>query len=112
MACNMDGSPLQSTKLRVPGWIVDWDIPMRQVSFSAGSLDQLAAIAQQGGLRLCRDTAHCQELITQVLRQDIRGIAQRSQDAQEVYMCNLDSISIQFVTKPTAIEVVSIDRAS
>ena len=81
MAHAADGTPLQATSLRVPDWIRESDIPLRTVQFSERAVEGLNSlvcgeVGDGYGLRFCKDAAHARELITQVLRQDVRGVKQ------------------------------------
>jgi len=85
MARRADGTPLQHTVLRVPEWINEADVPMREVVFSAPAMQGIEMLTSRGSdssssssskMRFCRSAAHAVELITQVLRQDVRGVKQ------------------------------------
>jgi tRNA-Thr(GGU) m(6)t(6)A37 methyltransferase TsaA len=107
MACSADGSALQKTFLRVPDWIREADIPMRSVEISSeaskslhdifdvvasaspdnipdgGTAPIISKVAKGRSPRFCRSFAHAVELMTQVLRQDVRGVRQGRGQKQE-----------------------------
>ena len=56
-----------SRKLSVPQWIVDWDIPMRNVELSSDMREKLVEIYREEGFLFCDDVAQCTDLITQVI---------------------------------------------
>lgn len=125
-----------ATQLRVPSWVVEADIPVRPVSFLPSAMKKLDEYATQKMMRHCKDTDAAVQLITQVLRQDIRGIKSRSEDREKgskdsgdareapsnsrdicekgaaLYSCQLDSIIIQFSTTSAEIAVENVDLAS
>jgi len=83
MARKADGSALQHTVLRVPDWIREADVPMREVHFSPqamAGIQQLTSRCSSGStgskMRFCRTVDQAVDLITQVLRQDVRGVKQ------------------------------------
>jgi hypothetical protein len=66
------------------------------------------------GLKFCSDQQHAKDLITQVLRQDVRGLQQGrgstfGQSSVE-YMCRLDVLVISFQTNENGILVTNIER--
>jgi tRNA-Thr(GGU) m(6)t(6)A37 methyltransferase TsaA len=111
MACAADGTALQNTTLRVPDWIREADVPMRSVEFTAEASNSLhsifdaaaataAAASSSSALnrklekgssssargkspRFCLNYAHAVELMTQVLRQDVRGVRQGRDQKQQ-----------------------------
>lgn len=115
---------LNTRPLVVPSWIVDEDVPYRTVTYDQAALLALSDLALDRALRHCDDASHAQEFITQVLRQDIRGIHQgrnelKSRDNRtarnndsDIYECNLDNMCIKFVTLDNEIRVISIDKLS
>jgi hypothetical protein len=60
-------APEQSRSLHVPDWIVDWDIPMRNVVFSEEILQKVEKVYETGLLEHCHGVQHCVEFITQVM---------------------------------------------
>ena len=109
--------------LQVPAWIVESDIPLHPVRFDAAAADAIEAMAMDRALVHCTTALEATELITQVLRQDIRGVHQgrgrqttgsasapapgTNADLAD-YMCRLDRMEIRFVTTPTEIVVRSV----
>jgi hypothetical protein len=116
MAHAADGTPLQACPLRVPDWIRESDIPLRAVRFTEQALEGLASlecgeVGDGDGLRFCADAMHARELITQVLRQDVRGVKQGrvdSERAAEMYQVRLDAMDIRFSASPEAMLVHTI----
>lgn len=113
MALTAEGQPLLRRELGVPSWIHESDIPLRPVRFAEGCAEQLHRVYQPGqGSRRCADAEHAMELITQVLRQDIRGAHQgrggADGPAEDAYMCNLDGLTVQFSTRGEEIVVGSV----
>lgn len=120
MAKDQDGRALQQRELEVPSWIIDSDIPMRQVIFTPEAEESLRSVVSKKGMRFCDSFEHGRDLIVQVLRQDVRGVHQGRSDKAtksarngngdeagaggETYMCRLDSLEIQFGT--TADQVI------
>ena len=125
MAHSADGSALQNTTLRVPDWIREADVPMRTVEFTSdaqASLHKMYAVVKTVKttakmLRFCKDAAHAVELITQVLRQDVRGVKQgrvsqeQDGDTHQSYMVRLDCMSIDVSFLVDKVIVVSIKFA-
>lgn len=104
-------------RLQVPNWIVDSDIQLNPVSFEKHALDALEDIIIDRQLVHCTTVEDAMELITQVLRQDIRGVHQgRGNLATEKdrettnleYMCRLDNMDVRFITTTSEILVTSI----
>jgi tRNA (adenine37-N6)-methyltransferase len=113
MAYDNDGNSLQVTSLRVPDWIRESDIPLRNVIFTTEAKTGLDLVICETGLQFCRDAIHAMNFITQVLRQDVRGVKQgRAVDLidekGQQYMCRLDSMEIHFSVKPENTIVESI----
>eukprot|EP01039_Chlorochromonas_danica_P004748 gene4748-5203_t len=102
-----------SRKLKVPDWVIDWDVPMRNVQFSSHAEEGLAmacSTSKQSSLRHSHSVEEARDLIVQVLRQDIRGLTHRSQDeSMESYLCRLDGLTIRFMTTSSHIEIMSIE---
>jgi hypothetical protein len=66
MATDSQNLPLPSQNLRVPSWIVDFDIPMRDVVIPNNCLQMLERIYIDHGFSHCKSVSQCTELITQV----------------------------------------------
>jgi len=118
--------------LHVPAWIVESDIPLHPVRFDPAATDSIAAMVGDRALVHVATALEATELITQVLRQDIRGVHQgrgrqttagpgpasvapaaaadglTSSTPLADYMCRLDRMEIRFVTAPTEIVVRSV----
>jgi tRNA-Thr(GGU) m(6)t(6)A37 methyltransferase TsaA len=114
MAIAQDGTSLFSKALAVPAWVNEADITMREVRFDGAALCSLTTIANDGRLRMCRSVQHAVDLITQVLRQDIRGAKGRNGEAQakeasEVYECRLDTLTLTFTTAADHINIATIE---
>ena len=121
MATSSTGDPLPLQELRVPAWVVDADIIMLPVMLPILVQEQLreallhrTSKITSGSTSFFEDAV---ELITQVLRQDIRGVHQgrgKLVDQQEnapsksSYNCTLDGLEIEFATTSTEIIVQSI----
>ena len=114
-------------KLTVPSWIIESDIPLNPVCFDTLALDTLNHMEEKKQFVHCRTAEEANELITQVLRQDIRGTHQGRghlssnettvasevpvslvQDKKDEYMCRLDTMDIRFITTAAEIRVISI----
>jgi hypothetical protein len=104
-------------RLEVPSWIVDSDIQLNPVSFDAQAMESLEDIIVERQLVHCTTAEDAVELITQVLRQDIRGVHQgrgklstdkERETANLEYMCRLDNMDVRFVTTTSEILVTSI----
>jgi len=100
MATDNSGvSLLSGKKLKVPSWIHDSDILLRKVIFSPEALETLRLYDEEKKMKLCTSANEARELITQVLRQDIRATHQgRGQGSAETYKCRVDSFDIEFTT--------------
>lgn len=117
MATDANGtSLLQMQKLKVPQWIYDSDIPLRNVCFSKEALETLRFLDETRAMKLCADANEAQQLITQVLRQDIRathqGRGQDSHTSEQTYKCRLDNFDIDFITGNDNIFVNKISFSS
>ena len=120
-------------RLTVPSWIVDSDIQMNPVCFDTIALDTLIHMEKEKQFIHCRTAEEANELITQVLRQDIRGVHQGRghlssnettttttttttlsteaslvNEKKDEYMCRLDTMDIRFITTTAEIRVTSI----
>lgn len=71
-------------KLRVPDWVVDGGVDIRPVYFPPECMKSLIQIFSKKQLRFCDSVSHAQQLITEVLQQDIRGVHQGRGRAMEV----------------------------
>ena len=93
MARTVEGEDLQTNVLKVPDWIREPDVPMRLVQFTdeaVAAINDLCPTIDDDQQRVekfnrsgkcsknrfCKNALHAQHLITQVLRQDIRGVRQ------------------------------------
>mmetsp|Transcript_6229 Transcript_6229/g.8697 ORF Transcript_6229/g.8697 Transcript_6229/m.8697 type:complete len:209 (-) Transcript_6229:1766-2392(-) len=102
-------------RLVVPDWVVEADATAlceRGVSFSEEALQSLNDLATKSKenrksviLRHSESVHHLQQLVAQVLRQDIRGVAQGrgggtedERDRSGVYTCRLDGVEFEFKT--------------
>lgn len=109
--------------LSVPDWISHDDVILRPVNLRSQALDSIDDLVDDGIPQLCSTPAEVAELISQVLRQDIRGIHQGRGSTADVskvhesdssmkhtneYMCRLDNMLIRFVTNNEAIDVISV----
>lgn len=133
MAMTSDNRPLIQTALTVPSWIVDTDISLLPVNFSSSAIQFVDDAIDQKWLKFSKTREDCIEFITQVLRQDVRGVFQgrgeHSQDSNSsdnheentankdrkvnnssIYQCRLDAMDISFVTKEDEIFVESIEH--
>lgn len=115
MALMADGTRLQQRPLTVPSWIVDADIPMRNVNLTPAAADSLRDFVRRKEMKFCEDEVHALHLIEQVLRQDIRGVKQGriegqndSSSSPSIYECNLDSLSLEFETTINEVLVTKI----
>ena len=113
-------------RLTVPSWIVDSDIQLNPVCFDTIALDTLTHMETAKQFIHCRTAEEANELITQVLRQDIRGTHQGRgllssnettqpntesslvNEKKNEYMCRLDTMDIRFITTTAEIRVTSI----
>ena len=104
-------------RLHVPSWIVESDIQLNPVSFGEHALEALDEIILERQLSHCTTSDDAVELITQVLRQDIRGVhqgrgtlstEQEGGTTNPEYMCRLDNMDVRFVTTTSEILVTSI----
>lgn len=101
--------------LVVPDWVVEADATAlceRGVSFSEQALQSLNELETNSKdskngvvLRHSQSLNHLQQLVAQVLRQDIRGVAQGRGGGAEVesrggsmYTCRLDGVEFEFRT--------------
>ena len=131
MAYSANGTMLPLRKLQVPSWVVDTDIPLLPVHFPDSVVATLEMATKRKKLKFCKDANEAMELVTQVLRQDIRGVQQGrgqvaasgseeggSVEAGEVlsekassnaYHCRLDAMNITFITTAEGIEIQSIE---
>eukprot|EP01041_Mallomonas_annulata_P005752 gene5754-11626_t len=101
------------TVLRMPAWIEDADVPERAVVFQPAALEGLHDILLDKRLRYCSDETSATNLITQVLRQDIRSVHQGrgSGKSPTVYRCQLDAMIVAFLTEEQEVVVVDIRAA-
>lgn len=76
MVTTSTGSPLPIRPLTVPSWIVESDIPLLPLSFTSSAELSLQEIVQQKLLKFYPSYSEVVEFISQVLRQDIRGVHQ------------------------------------
>lgn len=65
-AVDEDGHELQPTPLRVPSWIYEADIPLRDVRFSPVAVSSLEDLECGGTMRHCVNAQHAEHLIRQV----------------------------------------------
>lgn len=70
-AVDEDGQPLLPTPLKVPAWIYEADIPLREVRFSVSAMATLKSLGEGKEFRFCRDTAQALQLIRQVRTIDL-----------------------------------------
>eukprot|EP01038_Epipyxis_sp_PR26KG_P008640 gene8640-11680_t len=131
MACSAKGEPLNKRLLQVPSWVVEADIEMKPVIFSNDILNKLEEFSSDGHLRHCINCNEIMELITQVLRQDIRGVHQgrgtaatSDSSSNQVlgvkdqyfnakasnYCCRIDGLDIQFDNSNNSIYVTEITK--
>lgn len=131
-----NGEVIPLTSLRVPSWIYESDIPLREVNFTEQSLQALEELEISQQFKYCHNKQHAIQLIKQVLRQDIRSHHQgrsstttsltddnshnnnnssnsnrsvKDQDKSTIlYECHLDSFTIQFYTYQDYILVENI----
>ncbi len=136
MAYNANGEMLPIRKLNVPKWVVDTDIPLLPVHFTTEVESTLQYAVSKKKLKFCKSKTEAIDLITQVLRQDIRGVQQgrghtvaitnekddnQPADSKELeskddnpnndssfYHCRLDCMDISFLTTTDGIEIQSI----
>ena len=111
MAKDENGKALQQRKLTVPAWITESDIPMRRVVFMTEAEESLRSVILHGGMRYSKSYEHGRDLIVQCLRQDVRGVHQGRGEAtssQELYMCRLDTLEINFQTTADNVLVRSV----
>jgi hypothetical protein len=119
---------MEKHRLAVPNWISHDDVILRPVDFKLQALDAIVELVNDGVPQLCSTADEAEKLITQVLRQDIRGIHQGRGSVQPLstdvpntektspnkkvqideYMCRLDHMMIRFITNDRAIEVISV----
>ncbi len=66
MARTASGEPLPIRNLRVPNWIVDSDIPLRTVTFSAEAMCVIEEAIKESKLLFYDRIGDCIEFITQV----------------------------------------------
>ncbi len=126
MARNQNGDMLPIRKLHVPDWVVDTDIPLLPIHIPQLELDVLTHAIHRKKLKFCKELNEAVELITQVLRQDIRGVQQgrgqtissadnqskdRTEDstADSLFQCRLDAMNISFVTTSEGIHIKKIE---
>lgn len=134
MAYSANGAMLPVRKLQVPNWVVDTDVPLLPVYFPTTSLATLDLAVQRKKLKFCKSAQEAMELITQVLRQDIRGVQQgrgktatvstaggesvvaeeveqpvEEKSSDSIYHCRLDAMNISFLTTAEGIEIQSIE---
>jgi hypothetical protein len=136
MARTSDNRPLIQTPLKVPSWIVDTDISLLPVNFSASATEFIDNAIDRKFLKFSKSKEDCVEFITQVLRQDVRGVfqgrgAHTAQDSNNnssekqdnsgidkdskandssLYQCRLDTMDISFITKEEEIWVEKIEH--
>lgn len=111
---------VRSHKLTVPSWIVNDDVPMRNVTFDNAAYEAISVLIQSNELKFCESEDDAVNLIRQVLRQDIRGIhqgrlmAENNCDDMSVsnFNCRLDNMIIHFDTLDSEIVIKSISKYS
>jgi len=105
MVSNSNGKRLPLTKLRVPEWITEPDIKMKQVEFSEDVMNALKSLVPEKGHK------GLMELVKQCLRQDIRCTRKRgTQDATEDYQFKLNGLDFRFRVTEINIEVISMTK--
>jgi hypothetical protein len=67
-AVDENGQPLQPTPLKVPAWIYEADIPMREVRFSGAAMTALECLGDGKEFKFCKDTTQALQLIRQVIK--------------------------------------------
>lgn len=100
----MQSSVGEDQYLRVPEWVYEADIPLRSVRFEAAALDSLRAVVSSGGMKMGYSEEEAVQLISQVLRQDIRSLKQGRGTSEGVgselilYEARIDNLHLKFVT--------------
>ena len=112
------GLPLRPASLKVPSWVHEADVPLRQVQFSEAAQRALSRMQEGQHFRHCTGSSDATSLIREVLRQDIRsshqgrgaeGGSDRAKKEEEVlYECKLDAFVVKFRTFPKHIIVEEI----
>ncbi len=110
MTLGEDGKPLIQTTLKVPQWIYESEIVMLPVRFSELAVQNLQMFIENKELKFYNNEKEIMELITQVLRQDIRSINQGRGAANnhEPYSCRLDQLYIDFINENNQIIVKNL----
>eukprot|EP01036_Dinobryon_divergens_P025278 gene25278-33808_t len=94
--------------LRVPEWVVEADataLAEREVTFSEAALYVMHSYidTEHNSAKQIESVQEMQQLVSQVLRQDIRGIAQgrgkgNAEAQSSTYMCRLNGLEFEFQT--------------
>lgn len=97
--------------LRVPSWIHESDIALREVKLTGRALESLGVICTEGHLKHCAQVDDAVLLIRQVLAQDIRGIHQGrgSTNIEVAFECRLDCLRIEFTTNDDVVLVQAVE---
>jgi len=110
MAIGEDGKPLIQTTLKVPQWIYESEIELFPVRFNELAMNNLKIFIENKELKFYSDEKEIIDLITQVLRQDIRSVNQgRGVTNHEPYSCRLDQLHIDFINENNKIIVKNIN---
>jgi hypothetical protein len=98
------GMDSEDQYLRVPEWVYEADIPLRSVRFEAAALNSLRNVVSSGRMKVRYSEDEAVQLISQVLRQDIRSLKQGRGSSENVdsdlvlYEARIDNLHLKFVT--------------